>query len=217
MMAIPFLSRFSIAEYKSAALLSVLLLSGCAALAPQPENAPVDAAQSAINRRYQDTLDLDGRLSVQYQRNNADESLHGSFTWRQTAQHNTITLLSPLGQTLATIAVEPGSATLTQSGHEPRTAADVDELAAQSLGWPLPVSGLRNWLQGFAVAADGTPFNATPATNTVTTGDGWQIHYVTWDESDPAHVHPKRIDLVRQTEQAGKVAIRIVIDNWRAR
>jgi outer membrane lipoprotein LolB len=216
-MAIPFFSRFSIAECKTAALLSVWLLSGCAALAPQPEHASAKTTQAAGNRHYHDAIDLDGRLSVQYQRNNADEALHGSFTWRQTAKQNTITLLSPLGQTLATIAVESGSATLTQSGHEPRSAADVDELAAQSLGWPLPVSGLRNWLQGFAVADDGKPFNATPDTNTVTTSDGWQIRYVTWDESDPVHIRPKRIDLERQTEQAGKVAIRIVIDNWQAR
>lgn len=220
-MAIPFLSRFSIAEHKTAALMSalfpVLLLSGCAALAPQAEQTSTETIQSAGNRQYHQAIDLDGRLSVQYQRNNADESLHGSFTWRQTAQSNTITLLSPLGQTIATIAVEPGNATLTQSGHAPRTAADVDELAAQSLGWPLPVSGLRNWLQGFAVDAQGKPFTATPDANSVTTGDGWQIRYVTWDENDPARIHPKRIDLERQTEQAGKVAIRIVIDNWQTR
>lgn len=216
-MAIPFLSRFSIAEYKTAALLSVLLLSGCASLEPQSGNASVESTQAAAHRHYHETIDLDGRLSVQYQRNNADESLHGSFTWRQTAQHNAITLLSPLGQTIATIAVEPGNATLTQSGKTSRTAADVDELAAQSLGWPLPVSGLRNWLQGFAIDANGKAFHATPDENAVTTGDGWQIRYVTWDENDPAHIHPKRIDLERETEQAGKVAIRVVIDNWQTR
>lgn len=220
-MTIPFLSRFSIAECKTnalmSALLSVLLLSGCAALAPQSEQAPATATQSAGSRHYHQAIDLDGRLSVQYQRNNEDESLHGSFTWRQTAQNNTITLLSPLGQTIATITVQPGSATMTQSGQAPRTAVDVDELAVQSLGWPLPVSGLRNWLQGFAVDASGKAFNATPDANTVTTADGWQIRYVTWDENDPAHTHPKRIDLERETEQAGKVAIRIVIDHWQTR
>lgn len=216
-MANSFLSRFFAAECKIVVLLSALLLSGCASLAPQSENASIEATQSAANRYYHEAIDLDGRLSVQYQRNNEDEALHGSFTWRQTAQHNTITLLSPLGQTIATIAVEPGTATLTQSGKAPRTAADVDELAAQSLGWPLPVSGLRNWLQGFAVDADGKPFTATSDSSAVTTADGWQIRYVTWDENDPAHIHPKRIDLERQTEQAGKVAIRIVIDNWQTR
>lgn len=217
-MATPFFSRFFMTECKTVALLSALLLSGCAAFAPQPGTASTETVQTtAGHHHYHEAIDLDGRLSVQYQRNNADESLHGSFTWRQTTQSNTITLLSPLGQTIAAIAVEPGNATLTQSGKAPRTAADVDELAAQSLGWPLPVAGLRNWLQGFALDANGKPFTATQDANSLTTSDGWQIRYVTWDETDPAHRHPKRIDLERQTEQAGKVAIRIVIDTWQTR
>lgn len=198
--------------------LSALLMAGCANLAPHTDagtdNVPDDATQSPASRPYHEAIDLDGRLSVQYQRNGEDESLHGSFTWRQTARHSTITLLSPLGQTLAAIAVEADSATLTQSGQAPRTASDVDELAAQSLGWPLPVSGLRSWLQGFATNANGKTFAATPDNNDVTTNDGWHIRYVIWDDSDPATIRPKRIDLERQTEQAGKVAIRIVIDNW---
>lgn len=206
--------RCSLANGTSTALvLSALLLTGCASLAPTTDITPTEISQAA-SRTYQENIALDGRLSVQYQRNGADESLHGSFTWRQTAQKSTITLLSPLGQIIAVIDVEPGQATLTQSGQPPRMAADVDGLAAQSLGWPLPVSGLRTWLQGFAVDARNKPFVATPTADSVTTRDQWKIRYVTWDDSDPAHLHPKRIDLERWTEQAGKVAIRIVIDNW---
>lgn len=198
--------------------LSVLLMTGCAELAPRADtDTSAQTTQTATSHRYRDTLDLDGRLSVQYQRNNQDESLHGSFTWRQTAQRNAITLLSPLGQTLATITVEPGSATLTESGKAPRTASDVDALAAQSLGWPLPVAGLRDWLQGYATDENGKRFVASPSADSVTTSDGWRLHYVSWDDSDPADIHPRRIDLARETEQAGDVSIRIVIDNWQTR
>lgn len=192
--------------------LPILLMAGCAELAPRTDTDVT--AQATTPHRYRNTLDLDGRLSVQYQRNNQDEALHGSFTWRQAGQRNAITLLSPLGQTLATITVEPGSATLTESGKAPRMASDVDTLAAQSLGWPLPVAGLRNWLQGYATDADGKRFVASPNADSVTTNDGWRLHYVSWDESDPANIHPRRIDLERETEQAGNVSIRIVIDNW---
>ncbi len=220
MTAIPFISPFISHPAGTrkigvlALMLSAILLAGCAGIAPQSDDVGSEAVQSASVRVYRDAIDLDGRLSVQYQRNGEDESIHGSFTWQQSAQRSTVAILSPLGQILATIDVEPGNATLTQSGHAPRSAPDVDELAAQALGWPLPVSGLRTWLQGFAVDANGKPFAATPADTRVTTGDSWRIQYVTWDESDPAHIHPKRIDLERQTEQAGKVAIRIVIDRW---
>jgi outer membrane lipoprotein LolB len=221
-MPIPFITLFfpshaNVCRTTALALLAVLL-SGCAGLMPPANGIDANAVQaSGATRSYSNAIDLDGRLSVQYQVNDKDESLHGSFTWHQTADRGTVAILSPLGQILATIDIEPNRATLTQSGRAPRTAPDVDELTAQSLGWPLPISGLRTWLQGFAVDAENKPFMATPASNTVTTRDGWLIHYVTWDESNPAQIHPKRIDLTRQTAQAGNVAIRIVLDNWQAR
>jgi outer membrane lipoprotein LolB len=192
-----------------------LLLAGCAELAPQTEQTSANETQAA-GRHYANAIDLDGRLSVQYQQNGQDQSLHGSFSWRQTAQQTRVTLMSPLGQIIAVIEVDPVRATLTQSGQAPRIAEDVDQLAAQSLGWPLPVSGLRSWLQGFATNANGKRIVATPGIKTISTQDGWHIDYVSWDESDPANPHPKRIDLQRQTAQAGEVTMRIVIDQWQA-
>src|SRR5207245_8501179 len=124
-----------------------LLLGGCAAL--QPPSTPASVA-SAGARRYHDAIELGGRLSVHYQQNGKEEALHGNFSWTQSRAQTSITLSSPLGQTLATIALTPDGATLTQSGHAPRTATDVDALALDAFGWPLPVAGLRDWLQGFA-------------------------------------------------------------------
>lgn len=195
----------------AALILSTTLLGACASIAP-PSEPVASSGQAATARNYQETITLGGRLSVQYQKNDQDEAIHGSFTWKQSKERSSIAILSPLGQILATIDVTPEQATLTQSGQAPRSAADVDLLAQQALGWPLPVSGLRNWLQGFAVNADNQTFIATPANNKVTTRDGWKLQYPTW-EGEPQS-RPKRIDLERQTEQAGKVAIRIVIDNW---
>ena len=193
-----------------------LLLSGCATIAP-----PDNAEQGTSQRNYIDALELDGRMSVQYQKNEKDEAIHVSFSWKQGKDRSTITILSPLGQILATIDVKPGIATLTQSGQAPRSAADVDTLAEQALGWPLPVSGLRNWLQGFATDANNKTFIATSSNTKVLTRDGWNIQYMSWegdsgDNQTPPQNRPKRIDLTRQTEQAGKVMIRIVLDKWQA-
>jgi outer membrane lipoprotein LolB len=204
----------------AAVALSMLLTAGCASLAPTPPHATANGivGGNTPQRSYAGTLDLSGRLSVQYQRDNNDEALHGNFNWQQNGTHSKLSLLSPLGQILATIDTGPDGATLVQPGHATQNAADVDALAAQALGWPLPVSGLRSWLQGFATAADGKPFIASADGDHVVTRDGWQIQYVGWqDEQDAARSHPRRIDLTRQTAQAGTVAIRIVIDNWQAR
>ena len=191
-----------------------MLLAGCAGVVTQP--AVKTSAQNILSKSaYHDAIDLRGRLSVRYQQNDKEEAMHGSFAWAQMAQHTMITLSSPFGQTLATIDMMPGVSTLLQSGQAPRVAVDVDTLVVDTLGWPLPISGLHQWLQGLATDAQGRPFIATPqADELVTTIDGWKIHYVSWEVDGSASLRPKRIDLERTTAQVGDVALRIVIDNW---
>jgi len=189
------------------------LLAGCASLSPQ-DRVPATASAPA----YQSSIEIDGRISVQYQEGDRPQSLHGSFIWTQTPQELKLEMFSPLGQTVATINVKPGIATLVQSGRAPQVAADVDELAEQSLGWPLPVSGMRQWLQGSGTDAAGQPFRARPgqADAGYTTSDGWRVVYANW-ETDAAsgQSRPKRIDMSRSTAQAGQVSIRVAIDGWK--
>ena len=196
--------------------LCALLLGGCATI-PSPDSTG-NEEQTTSTRTYKEALELDGRLSVQYQKDDQDQAIHASFNWKQSKDRSKITILSPLGQILATIDSEPGIATLTQSGQPSRSAADVDALAEQALGWPLPVSGLRNWLQGFAIDTNNQAFVASESKTNVQTRDGWNIQYMSWDDDDqtPAQSRPKRIDLSRQTDQAGKVMIRIVLDKWQS-
>jgi len=194
-------------------LLAPLLLTGCATVNQPSASQPITAEQTAP-RSYHDAIMIGGRLSVRYQQNGRDEAVHGSFTWVQRPERTIVTLFSPLGQTIAAIEITPTLSTLTQAGQAPRTADNVDALAAE-LGWPLPVSGLRDWLQGFVSDTDGRRFVASPATDAVnvTTRDGWRLYYPIWHE-DGEQKRPRRIDLERSTIQAGEVAIRIVVDAW---
>lgn len=205
---------FSLIQRRLRLLALPLLLTGCAGL-PYSDTAQVPAATSTMPARpYYNEVDLTGRISVRYQNSGREEGLHGSFIWSQAPARTSITLLSPLGQTLAVIAVTADGATLAQAGQPVRAAADADALAADTLGWPLPVAGLRDWLQGFAVDANGRRFVATPKASDVATRDGWRIHYAAWQGPQQGSDRPKRIDLARSTEQAGDVSIRIIIDNW---
>ena len=186
------------------------LIAGCAGIATTLQ-APADAG---IIRNYQQAIDITGRMSVRYQQYGRDEALHGSFEWQQRPGKTQLTLSSPLGQTIAQISILPDGATLTQSGQPPLAAADADALTAQALGWPLPVSGLREWLQGRVTERSGKKRVATPQDeNTdIETVDGWRIRYGAWDET--AAPRPRRIDLTRTTAQAGEVALRLVIDTY---
>src|SRR5450830_1558616 len=193
-----------------------LALTGCASLS----SPPVPEAGPLVVRHYHDNIALAGRMSIRYTQNDQEQALHGSFTWDQDASHIVMHLLSPLGQTLATIDIRPGIAVLQQSGKAPLSATDINLLTEQALGWPLPISGLRDWLQGFGRGADGKPFVAQPSRDTVrfTTRDGWNLSYGEWqdDAAKTEKNRPKRIDLTRETKQAGPVSIRIVIDDWQS-
>jgi outer membrane lipoprotein LolB len=190
-----------------------LFAAGCAGF----NTAPQAPAGAGIVRNYQQAIDIGGRMSVRYQQYGRDEALHGSFEWRQRPGKTELTLSSPLGQTIAQIAIRPDGATLTQSGQPPLAADNADALTAQALGWPLPVSGLRDWLQGTVTEQSGQKRIATPQDeNTdIVSADGWRIRYAAWDNT--AAPRPRRIDLSRTTEQAGEVALRLVIDSFEPR
>ncbi|MDB5961493.1 MAG: outer rane lipoprotein LolB [Massilia sp.] len=191
-----------------AAGLCAALLGGCATVAPPQQSG----AAASLIAPYRSNFDTSGRLSVNYKHNGTPESLTGKFTWVQTPSRLDVTLSSPMA-TIATITVTPESATLVQADKAPRVAPDLESLTTASLGWTLPVSGLRDWLQGYAAAADGSRFVASAANNTVTTRDGWRLRFVSWQNDANGRPAPKRIDAERDgAGNAEELAIRIVLD-----
>ncbi|MGV3741694.1 MAG: lipoprotein insertase outer membrane protein LolB [Burkholderiaceae bacterium] len=192
------------------------LLAGCASITPSEQRGHAGAEEIVRAPAYQETVDIAGRLSIRYQENGSEQALHGSFTWSQRPEHILVSLLSPLGQTLAIIESTRTGALLRQPGQPPRQANDVNELTAQALGWPLPVAGLHHWLQGFAMGDKGLRAIASPTVNTMpqtSMQDGWLLQYASWNR-EAALPHPKRLDLQRTTEQAGDVEIRLIIDSF---
>jgi outer membrane lipoprotein LolB len=169
----------------SVLLLGTALLAGCA-------TTPTGPLSTQVVAPYSETVALEGSISVNYIKEGKRESITGKFTWQQRGPRTDVTLASPLGQQIAAITVTPEQATYHEGNQPPRSAPDIDTLSARTLGWPLPVSGLRDWLQGYATAAGGKRFAASPANNTVTTADGWQLQFDAWQE-DSATPQPRRI------------------------
>ncbi|MFL6658809.1 MAG: lipoprotein insertase outer membrane protein LolB [Massilia sp.] len=188
-----------------ALLIACAVLAGCATT-----SGPLSQTQVGA---YRDAIDLTGRLLVNFEKDGKPDTISVKFTWAQTTAAVDAALLSPLGQTVAKIKVTPEAATLTQGERAPRVARDINTLTAQTLGWPLPVDGMRDWLQGYATAADGKRFAASPANNVVTTNDGWTLTFVSWQDAKAALPVPKRIDARRPASAiGGELALRIVLD-----
>lgn len=198
-------------RWSSAPLLALTLLAAGCTTTPTVTDSQLHQA-----RAYASTVTLDGRLSIQYEVNGVEQPSHGSFSWVQHDKHANVQLLSPLGQVVAVITIDPGKATLTQSNRTTKTASDPDTLIQEVIGWPLPVNGLQDWLQGFVTDRAGKRVAVQAAAEPVkvTTQDGWRITYATWAPDSNNTLRPRRIDLSRKTTEAGTVSIRIVIDEW---
>ncbi|MDQ2822709.1 MAG: outer membrane lipoprotein LolB [Pseudomonadota bacterium] len=184
------------------ALASVALaLTGCATA--NLSHAPVAA--------YRDTVNLAGSLSASFQKDGKLDSITVKYDWQQTPDRIDVNIATPLGQTVAKISVTPESATLTQADRAPRVAKDLESLTRDALGWSLPVSGLRDWLQGYATGADGKRFTASPFNNEVVTRDGWHVRFASWQDDAAAVPQPKRIDASRLDTNGDALALRIAV------
>lgn len=121
-----------------AGLVTAILLTGCAT--PQRSAAPGEAFWS-------------GRLALNVE-SDPPQSYSASFDLRGSPDAGELLLNSPLGNTLARVQWQPGSAELHQ-GERVTQRQSLDELTTEFGGTALPVAALFAWLQGQAREADG--------------------------------------------------------------
>ncbi len=196
-------------------LLCFALLSACASTGKGADASAPNI--DVVPLSYNESIDISGRFTAQFEQNGRPQSWSGSFDWTQSPENTMVTLLSPLGQVVATIMLTPQGATMTQADKAPQSAANVDALVQDTLGWPLPISNLRNWMQAQVIDRAGKRIVATPQmTKTIDTSDGWRLLFLSWQDAEKpgAPPAPKRIDMERDTEQAGRVQMRLIISSW---
>ncbi|WP_321924345.1 lipoprotein insertase outer membrane protein LolB [Burkholderia sp. BCC1998] len=201
----PMLSLSSRALRTLAAAGAALALAGCASTPPSA-NAPAGAVlQTAATHAYH------GRFAVQYNdRLGRPQNVYGNFDWQEYGDDVSLELRSPLGQTLAIVKSTPQAASLELPNRQPQYATDVGELMQNTLGFSLPLAGLRYWLLP-------TPAPATPAQTVRDPADathvkqirqdGWTIDYLAYADAPATGV--KRVNLVRATPP---LDIKLVLD-----
>jgi outer membrane lipoprotein LolB len=86
------------------------------------------------------------------------QSLSAGFELSGNVQSGELTLLSPIGTTLAALNWSAQSASLRAHG-EQRNFDSLDELTRQALGTELPVGALFAWLKGEALPVPGWQVN----------------------------------------------------------
>ena len=126
----------------AAVAMAALLLAACAQL-PRPAEAPLLDGEVRS-----------GRLALTVQDRPAD-SLSAAFELRGRPQQGQLTLLNPVGGTLAVLRWSPGAAVLEMPGTPARQFASLEAMLEQATGAPLPVAALFDWLAGVPTQVPG--------------------------------------------------------------
>lgn len=193
-------ARRASARAALALALAASLLGGCALL---PSASP-DTAAGRVSVFYE-TFVVTGRLAV----NRGTEGFSGNFHWRASRDADEIDLLSPFGQVIARMTSAAGRVRFVSAEGRIEEADSWETLTAREFGWPLPVAGLRYWIQG--ATRPGAPFADVKddrGRRAELQQDGWTIAY-RYHDSDPADARPA---LLRLTVL--DVEVRIALDRW---
>ncbi|WP_196800557.1 MULTISPECIES: lipoprotein insertase outer membrane protein LolB [unclassified Thioalkalivibrio] len=190
------------------ALMTVMLLAGCAAL---PEVDRGDAAQRAFEERSErlaaiETWRLVARLGLDTER----EYWSAQLNWRVQGGTHILDLSGPMGRGGGRLTLAEGQpARLVTRDGQHHSARDPDVLAQRLTGDAIPVSGMVYWVRGLPdpahayereVDAEGRPIRIRQA--------GWEIEYGEYEEFDGESL-PVRMELQRDA-----LTLRAVIRQW---
>ncbi len=178
-----------------ATAVALIVLSGCAALAPSDRPA-----------QHAPAFDLVGRVAVAFDGRNFSSGLR----WQHAVDRDEVWLMTPTGQALAHIEADDEGATLTGADRQTYRAADVEAITRRALGWELPLTRLAWWVRGETVPGSKAEEAVRDQNGRLVrfAQDGWSITLT--HPAEPGSSMPQRMELVRGAHQ-----IRLVIDSWR--
>lgn len=176
-----------------------LLVAGCAALEPRgggPEPIVAGAPRA---------FDLAGRVAVRHD----EQAFSGNLRWEHLPHRDELWILTPLGQGIAHIVREPGSARVKIQDQPEQRAPDAEALTEQVLGWRLPLGGLAHWVLG--VSAPATPSRIELDVDgriSRISQDGWTIDYLRRSDESGLNL-PATLALRRQG-----LELRLSVHEW---
>lgn len=194
-------------------IVGLFLLSSCASLKPAPESRlPVPIGTSAelhqahLNQVTQiEQFYLQARIGIQ----SNGKGSSGSTRWRHDVSGNDISMLSPIGSTVAKIITNDAGITLTTNDGKTLQATDAETLTEQHLGWRLPLEGLPDWALGRPAPGLMQKLEwDSMGLITKLEQNGWEIEYLEYMEAGGYRL-PKKINL-----HSKQLTLKLVIENW---
>ncbi|MCB1914531.1 MAG: outer membrane lipoprotein LolB [Rhodocyclaceae bacterium] len=174
-------------------------LAGCASRPP--------AEVAAVERVAAPGFELDGRVAVR----DGERSTAAAIYWTHDNGVDTIDFLAPTGQVMGRLSSDRSGARMQLPGGEQRAAESLDRLAADLLGFAVPVSRLRAWVQAVA-GADARILRRDPGGRPALISEqGWLIEYTAYRD-DSANAPVRRLQA-----RWGALELTLLVDQWLAR
>jgi outer membrane lipoprotein LolB len=186
--------------------LLVCLLSACVSTPIQQSPTNTQLPQQHIEKIASiRNFSLKGRIGVQMN----GKGFSGPITWRHHAEYDLITLYSPLGNPVAIIEKNGDKITLTDSKGNAVNEDNLQSLTEKTLGWPLPLQGMTDWILG-RPSAQQIQLQTRDSAGRLTKlkQENWDIDYQAYmpyaDVVLPQKLHLRRIE----------ANVKLVIENW---
>ena len=211
--------------YKLLAGLFFLIIQGCANTPPTPLTLqqPLNWQASVDYILSIDKWAFTGKIGVR-----VPQSIDSAVInrWQQYGDQFTIDLSSAIfGLGATRIEGSPRKITITESGEEPITSYQPENLIRQHVGWPLPITQLRYWIKGIPApsthpedSVENLQFNDKEQLEQFNQS-GWKIHYPRYTQLKTQQSQPNERTI--NTSLPGKIVLQqqqvkitVIVNDW---
>jgi outer membrane lipoprotein LolB len=169
-------------------------------------NLPRGPGGQVLTPSQLESFQLAGSMSLRVEK----DSFPGRVRWTHTPSRDELWFYSPVGSAVAHLVQDPDGALLVNEKGEEYRAADLQSLAAEVLGWDLPLRGLPYWVRGVPwPEADPADVQRDAQGRLAQLQQaGWKVSYLAWF-GDGADALPAKLDL-----QGQRLRLRLAVQRW---
>ncbi|MDJ0656201.1 MAG: lipoprotein insertase outer membrane protein LolB [Xanthomonadales bacterium] len=184
------------------AVLSALLLLGCASMPPAPVE-PLNLSDVLALDRWS----LKARLAL----SNGGDGGSGQLEWHHAPDRSEMRFHGAFGRGSWRLTSEADSAALRLADGTVYTADDVESLVLAQTGWHIPVQALQYWVRGVQspVLAGKSVIRDAQGRLQRLEQMGWTVVYDRYRQLDNGMVLPRKITATRRDSR-----IRLIVKSW---
>ena len=147
-----------------------------------------------------------GRISL----DDGDEGGSGKLRWDVRADHSELDFHGAMGRGAWNLKVDPDKAVLREANGAVNSAADVNQVVRDRIGWHLPVNALQWWVRGMAAPGEIEDEQFDDGGLLVSLDQfGWSVDFSRYDSRD-ALALPIKLNATRENYR-----VKLAISRWR--